>query len=440
MGAVKRAKSSTADSIDRLLAVAPDAMIIIGADGRVAHVNTQAQKLLGYSQDQLRGQKADLLIPRLRRHRNGKDRAGQVARPKIHTFGHGLEVLVRRSDGTEFPAVINLGLLEVGPDTLISSAIRQIPPGAGEELSLRALVDASDDAIIGKTLDGIIVSWNKGAEKIYGYKAEEILGHPISVLIPAGRRSEFPEIMKRLRCGEHIEKYENTRTHKDGHPIDISVTISPVKNKAGLVVGASVVARDITEQKQAQNALRQSEERFRVALKSAPVVVSSQDLQLRYTWFNSPYLFRSEEDLLGRTDADVFDGEEGARLTAIKKEALRTGTESHSEVTVTVKGVKHHFDLVVEPLRDPKGKLLGVLCSAIETTYLKETIVKLQDALNEVQLLKGLLHICANCKRIKDEEEQWQVLEVYLQAHSEAKFTHGLCPDCLRKLYPEYCR
>ena len=105
-----------------------------------------------------------------------------------------------------------------------------------------------------------------------------------------------------------------------------------------------------------------------------------------------------------------------------------------------MKGVKHHFDLVVEPLRDPKGKLLGVLCSAVETTYLKETIVKLQDALNEVQLLKGLLHICANCKRIKDEEEQWQVLEVYLQAHSEAKFTHGLCPDCLRKLYPEYCR
>jgi len=159
VGAVKRAKSSTADSIDRLLAVAPDAMIIIGADGRVAHVNTQAEKLLGYSQDQLRGQKADLLIPRLRRHRNGKDRAGQVARPKIHTFGHGLEVLVRRSDGTEFPAVINLGLLEVGPDTLISSAIRQIPPGAGEELSLRALVDASDDAIIGKTLAGIMISW-----------------------------------------------------------------------------------------------------------------------------------------------------------------------------------------------------------------------------------------------------------------------------------------
>ena len=71
---------------------------------------------------------------------------------------------------------------------------------------------------------------------------------------------------------------------------------------------------------------------------------------------------------------------------------------------------------------------------------MKETIVKLQDALNEVQLLKGLLPICASCKRIKDEKEQWQVLEVYLQAHSEAKFTHGLCPDCLRKLYPEYCR
>ena len=103
-----------------------------------------------------------------------------------------------------------------------------------------------------------------------------------------------------------------------------------------------------------------------------------------------------------------------------------------------LKGVRRYFDLVVKPLRDPRGKLVGLLCSAIDITSLKETIARLQQALDEVQLLKGLLPICASCKRIKDEHETWQVLEAYLQDHTEAKFTHGICPDCMRKLYPEY--
>ena len=159
-----------------------------------------------------------------------------------------------------------------------------------DELYLTAIVEASDDAIIGKTLDGIIVSWNKGAEKIYGYKAEEVLGHSIAILQPPGKHDELPGIMKRLRRGQRIESYETTRVHKDGHLIDISVTISPVKDEAGKVVGASAVARDITKRKQKEVALRLSEERFRVALKGAPVVVFTQDLQLRYTWINSPVL------------------------------------------------------------------------------------------------------------------------------------------------------
>jgi PAS domain S-box-containing protein len=245
--------------------------------------------------------------------------------------------------------------------------------------------------------------------------------------------------MIRLQRGEHIEKYETKRIHKDGHPIDVSVTISPVKNAGGMVVGASVVARDITLQKQAEEALRLSEESFRVALKNAPVVVFSQDLQLRFTWMNSTLLAAAREDYLGRTDAEIFGGEEGARLTALKEEVLRTGIESHSEITVTLKGVKYHFALLVEPLRDTRGTLVGILCSAIDTTSLKETIIKLQQALDEVQVLKGLLPICASCKRIKDEHETWHVLESYIQDHSGATFTHGICPECMRKLYPEFC-
>ena len=100
-------------------------------------------------------------------------------------------------------------------------------------------------------MDGTIVSWNKGAEKIYGYKAKEMLGHPISELIPPGHPDELPDIMKRLRRGEHIQRLETTRIHKDGHPVEVSLTISPVKGRSGAIVGASVVGRDITAQRQA---------------------------------------------------------------------------------------------------------------------------------------------------------------------------------------------
>jgi len=93
---------------------------------------------------------------------------------------------------------------------------------------------------------------------------------------------------------------------------------------------------------------------------------------------------------------------------------------------------------VVEPFRGARGTLLGLTSCGIDTTPWKYLIAKLKEALDQVQLLSGLLPICASCKRIKDEHEVWQPLEVYIQAHSEAKFTHGVCPDCLRKLYPEY--
>jgi PAS domain S-box-containing protein len=135
---------------------------------------------------------------------------------------------------------------------------RSILKAQNTNLSLRAFVDASDDAIIGKTMDGTIVSWNKGAEKMYGYTAEEILGKSISVLIPPGHPNEFPEIMMRLRRGEHIERYEAKRIHKNGNAIDASLTISPVKSRGGMIVGACAVARDITEQRRDQKAQRQT--------------------------------------------------------------------------------------------------------------------------------------------------------------------------------------
>jgi hypothetical protein len=145
-----------------------------------------------------------------------------------------------------------------------------------------------------------------------------------------------------------------------------------------------------------------------------------------------------QRSFIGCTDAEVLGEEQGARTAAIKQEVLRTGVGSRTEVTLTFEGVTRHFDLVVEPFRDARGTLLGVTCCAIDTTPWKYLIAKLEEALDQVQLLSGLLPICASCKRIKDEREVWQPLEAYIQGHSEAKFSHGVCPDCLRKLYPEH--
>jgi PAS domain S-box-containing protein len=118
---------------------------------------------------------------------------------------------------------------------------------------LASIVESCDDAIIGKTLDGTVVSWNTGAERIYGYSAAEMIGRPISVLIPSYRPAELPEIFETIRRGEGVDGLETVRLRKDGKPVEVSLTISPIRDAAGQVVGASTVARDITRQRREEN-------------------------------------------------------------------------------------------------------------------------------------------------------------------------------------------
>ena len=187
---------------------------------------------------------------------------------------------------------------------------------------LAAIVDFSGDAIIGKTLEGVVVSWNRGAERIFGYSAEEILGRSITVLIPPRCLDEEPTIMERLRRGERIEHFETVRRQKDGREVDVSLTISPITDETGKIIGVSKIARDITERQRAK------EERDRL-------------------------------------------------------------------------------------------------------------ICDLVDALTQMKTLQGLLPICASCKKIRSDEGDWEHIETYIQEHSEASFTHGICPACLEKLYED---
>jgi two-component system, cell cycle sensor histidine kinase and response regulator CckA len=133
------------------------------------------------------------------------------------------------------------------------------------------IVESSDDAIIGKDLSGRITSWNRGAERIYGYKAEEMIGKSIAAIVPGNRADDIDEILRRVTCGERIDHYEAVRVHKSGALLDVSLTLSPVYDSAGAIVGASIIARDITVAKRAEIALRESEAQYRILFDRNPL-------------------------------------------------------------------------------------------------------------------------------------------------------------------------
>jgi PAS domain S-box-containing protein len=184
----------------------------------------------------------------------------------------------------------------------------------GSELApywLSAIIESADDAVITKTLDGIITSWNKGAEHIFGYIAEEMIGQPVNKLIPADHPDEEPAILARLRAGERIEHYETVRVRKDGTLVDISLTVSPIRSPNGKIIGASKIARDISGRKRVEKALRESEEKYRSLLENANDIIYSHDLEGNYLTIN-----RACEEVTGYTRAELLGGLNIAQVVA----------------------------------------------------------------------------------------------------------------------------
>jgi PAS domain S-box-containing protein len=181
------------------------------------------------------------------------------------------ELILERPDESRIVVLINVSPLqdEAGKTVAVVSFFRDITAQKHLEAELReyeqelkhaaevqnrlaAIVESSDDAIISKDLNGIITSWNKGAERIFGYTAAEVIGKPVSMLAVPGRRNEMPAILSQIQRGKHVKHYETIRQRKDGQPIYVSLTVSPVKDSEGRIIGASKIARDITERKRAE--------------------------------------------------------------------------------------------------------------------------------------------------------------------------------------------
>ena len=256
-------------------------MVAVNRDGVIVQVNSQTEDLFGYTRSELIGQRVEMLVPERQRSLHHHHRDQYAEAPKTRRMGANFDLHGRRRDGSEFPVEISLSPVSSGSETLILSAIRDVSDRkrieqelrrAHEELGQRSnrqikdfqhrlalIVDSSQDAIIGKNLDGVITHWNKGAEHIYGYTAEEVIGKSISILAPQDRPDEIPEILEKIRHGERVEYFETVRITKDGRSLHVSISVSPIHDGEGQIVGASAIARDITTQKRTEDQLRHAQ-------------------------------------------------------------------------------------------------------------------------------------------------------------------------------------
>ena len=250
-GAIARIEGP--EALAALVELVPDAMVVVAArDGRIVTVNGEAERLFGYQRGELTAQPVERLLPERFRASHARRRAGYVADPHRRPMGTGLELWGRRRNGSEFPVDISLGPIDSDQGLLVTATIRDVTERQRAEATrarLAAIVESSDDAIIAKDPDGTILSWNQGAERIYGYRPDEVVGRPVSILAPPDREDEIPRLLAAVARGERVDHYETVRLRKDGALIDVSVTISPTRDKAGMIIGASTITRDVTERK-----------------------------------------------------------------------------------------------------------------------------------------------------------------------------------------------
>jgi PAS domain S-box-containing protein len=267
------AVSERAERLGGLLALSHEAMLMWKLNGAIEFWNAGAERLYGFAQAEAIGNSSHALLQTkfpvefadwIKLIQNERHWTGELH----HICKDGREVVVESrqqvlSDGT---------VIEVNRDITEQKKTEQ------QLMFLAAIVQSSDDAIISKNLDGIITSWNRGAERVFGYTADEAVGQPITIVIPEDRQDEERKILTRIRRGERIEHFETIRQRKHGSLIWVSLTISPVKNPQGKIVGASKIARDITEQRrigdQVTTLAREAEHRSKNLLANVQAMVN----------------------------------------------------------------------------------------------------------------------------------------------------------------------
>jgi len=278
--------------------------------------------------------------------------------------------------------------LEIAERKGIEDELRQAKAAAEtglqkERVMMAAIVESSDDAIIGMTLDGKITNWNPAAEKIFGFSAAEILGQSMLGQIPPEHNDEWQRILATIQRGESVKQLETQRVRKDGRSIDVSVTFSPIRDEQGQIIGASKIARDITERKQAQVKIAQSESLLKALTQAIPDLVWLKDPDGVYLACNhrfESFFGASEEAIVGKTDYDFVDRKLADFFRAHDDAAMKNGKPCTNEESISFSdGHQELVETTKTPVFDAQHRLLGVLGIGRDITGRKQAEAELQQ-------------------------------------------------------------
>lgn len=343
---------------------APDAIFVSDADGRITDVNPAAVALLGLSRDAVLGRTTtDLISPAGPQERTGEPHA----RRKVAITS---EWWLRRGDRW-VPVELSMSGLPGGRRISFVRDLTARRRAEQDRALLATLVDSAEDAIVALTREGYIQTWNRGAQRIFGYSAEQARGEHLRLLAPAGQEGETEARLARVLHDGRSQSFEATRQRQDGTLVPVSLIAAPIREPDGAIVGVSAILRDETERRHAEERLRLSEARFRTALLHAPAVVWNRDQEGALAWIHRPQGAPAQEA------EDVFPAADLEKLRELERRVLGSGAGLRDELRLDD---GRAFDLTLEPLRGPGSEVLGVTGAAWEITQAVRTREELMRA------------------------------------------------------------
>jgi len=235
-------------------------MLIVNAGGRIDLVNARIEALFGYAREELVGERIEMLLPMRFREHHPQYRQGFFANPRSRTMGDGRDLFGLRKDGSEVAIEIGLSAIRTRDGTFALGSVVDISERKRAEIAQQqivAVVESAADAIITRDLEGVIRSWNPGATRLLGYDADEMVGQAARRLIPDDRIEEEAQVREQIATGKQLPAFETVRRKKDGTLVEVSITMSPIRDRMGSVVGASIIQRDITDRNRAERERRQ---------------------------------------------------------------------------------------------------------------------------------------------------------------------------------------
>jgi PAS domain S-box-containing protein len=425
-----------------------DAIYTTSQEGEILDANESMLNLFGYSRGDMIGLQAR------ETYVHSDDRLKFKQKIEREGFVRDYEVKLRKKDGTEMDCLLTAIVRRTADGNIVGyqGIIRDITERKRAEEEYRTILRTTMDGFWITDIQGRFLDVNDAYCQLIGYSRDELLTKRISDVEAVERSEETAQHIQRImKTGG--TRFETRHSCKDGRIIDIEVSVNYAK------IGGErlyVFLRDITERKWAEEALRESEVRYRLLAENASDIIWTVNMNMQVTYI-SPSVTRllgyTVEEAKSRTMEEAFTPAslETARRAFAEEMALenaRQGDSNRSRILELELTRKDGGVVLVEAnfsfLRDAMGKPVGILSIARDITERKrmeeerkKLIHELQDALVNVKTLRGLLPICSYCKKIRDDKGYWNRIESYIEDHSGAEFTHGMCPECLKKYHPD---